>query len=63
MNEQPEEQLIMREGYCCYCKNNPVESVVDASRIPGHPCNGCWFSDSKCNWEPAEATAGTKLQN
>ena len=43
--------LVMREGYCCDCKNNPVESIVDAARIPGHPCNGCWFKDDKHNWE------------
>ncbi len=58
MNEKTEplsmvavDPLVMREGYCCDCKNNPVDSIVDAARIPGHPCNGCWFHDDKSNWE------------
>ena len=45
------ERLVMRYGYCCDCKHNPAESVVPSSKIPGHPCNGCWFKDDKHNWE------------
>ena len=45
------ERLVMLHGYCCDCEHNPAESVVQASKIPGHPCNGCWFNDDKSNWK------------
>lgn len=44
------ERLVMREGYCCDCDNNPEGSLIEAARKQGNPCNGCWFSDDKPNW-------------
>lgn len=43
----PLERIVMREGYCCDCKNNPEETLPMASKIEG---NGCWFTDDKQNW-------------
>lgn len=47
--------LVMREGYCVDCKHLPEESIVEASKTPKHPCNGCWFSDDKSNWEAKDS--------
>lgn len=45
------ERIVMRKGYCSDCDNNPDESVALAARAHGNPCNGCWFTDEKANWE------------
>ena len=46
----PIERMVMREGYCCDCNNNPSVSLPVAAQEAGNPCNGCWFSDDKHNW-------------
>jgi len=43
--------LVMREGYCCDCDNNPEMPLPDAAKIAGNACNGCWLNNEKPNWK------------
>lgn len=44
--------VVMREGYCCDCDNNPEIPLPDAAKMTGNKCNKCWCSNVKPNWTP-----------
>ena len=39
----------IRVGYCCTCEH--TGNLPDAAREIGNPCNGCWMTDEKPNWQ------------